>query len=114
MEAPSRLPDSRNLQRAADQVYRYLFSEPLPADVKVRWRWDLKDAAGMATIGGIFGGGSIKLDYPFVCTRKHPLAILVHEFAHIRGHARHTPAFRRRVRSWLRKLSIPPRAERYG
>lgn len=102
-----RLPSGQALQRAAGQVYQYLFSEALPPYVRVVWKWGLGNAAGQATIGALYEGGRVDLDFPYASRVSDPLAILVHEFAHVRGWQRHDARFAHRVNQWLDQLGLP-------
>ena len=102
-----RLPSRVALRAAAEQVWQYLFDEPMPAQVKPRWRHSLGRAKGLGTVGAISGkGGTILLDYSYLKSHD-PLATLVHEFAHNRGFASHNKRFYRHLNRWLRKLNLP-------
>lgn len=95
------------LRKCAEQVWTYLFAEPLPAHVEMRWCPHLGPNAGQATVGAIHSHGVVQLDWSYLHSVDFPLAILVHEFAHVRGFERHDRRFWLQVNGWLQKLSLP-------
>ena len=98
---------SMQLREGASQIWQYLFDEPLPESVHLRWCPHLGRNAGQATIGAIHCGGVIQLDWSYLSKVNAPLAILVHEMAHARGFRQHNKKFYQHVNQWLERLSLP-------
>lgn len=98
---------SQALQAAGTQIWSYLFQEPMPENVLLKWCPYLANNAGQATVGAIHNGGVVELDWSYLRGAPHPLAALVHEFGHVRGFRRHDRRFRATVNQWLRKLQLP-------
>ncbi len=101
--------DKRNagLRQAAEVTWRFLFNEPLPADISVKWVPYLRSNQGQATVGAIHCGGQVQLDWSYLRKVESPLATLVHEFSHCRGFERHNKRFHTHVNRWLKQLGLP-------
>ena len=95
------------LTEATQQTWSYLFNEPMPSNITVRWRPYLKRFEGQATVGAIHHGGEIELDWSCLRHLNNPLATLVHELGHSRGFYAHGVKFKRHINRWLRKLGLP-------
>jgi hypothetical protein len=107
--AQSRAWRQRNvmLVAASAQLWQYLFDEPMPVDLIVKWVPYLHgNKAAQAHIGGFYDGGEIHLDWSYVPTLANPLAVLIHEIAHSRGF-QHGREMTRRVKAWCAKICVP-------
>lgn len=106
----SRLWEQRNaaLRDACAQTWRYLFDEPWPAHVRVRWVPSARAWYGHAGIGAHSPqwDGELVLCWALMRRESDPLVTVLHEFAHLRGYD-HSPEMYRAVKRWCDRLSLP-------
>lgn len=100
--------DTRNraLHSACAQLWMWLYGEPWPYQVKVRWAPRSGGALGWAHVGAAETGGELVVSYADLSAEKDPVVTLVHEFEHLRGH-RHGRKMLQAVNSCLDRLNLP-------
>lgn len=100
-------PSQAQLRRIAAQLWRFLYLEPWPATVTIRYSQTVpSDRYAQATPHGMRDGGTIDVS-PSICEAPNPVAILVHEFAHVRlGLYRHTRYFAEKVGEWSERVGV--------
>lgn len=105
------LDEEMALRHAVDAVHRALLHEPLPVDVQTQWVPELPgDLLARTTVGGMHardGGGAMEFSRQALEDEECPLAIVVHEIAHLRGFGAHDRRFRGCVNRWLKQLGLP-------
>lgn len=102
-----RHPSQAQLRRVAAQLWRAVFAEPWPATVTIRYSQTVpSDRYAQATPHGMRDGGTIDVS-PSICDAPNPVAILVHEFGHVRlGVYAHTRRFAAAVAEWSARVGV--------
>jgi len=96
------LPDPTSIAR---EVWEYLYDEPWPVGWRVAWVGFMRGAGGLCS----YSTGRILLSYGDARRRTGvPLAILVHEFVHLRGFVRHNAEFYQAEQRALDRLGLLP------
>lgn len=106
----TRLWEARNaaLHAACAQLWTWLYREPWPAHVRVRWVPSARAWYGHAGIGAHSPqwSGELVLCWVMLGREAHPLVTVLHEFAHLRGYD-HGPEMYRAVKRWCDRLGLP-------
>lgn len=107
----TRLWEARNaaLQEACAQLWGWLFREPWPANVRVRWVPSAGAWYGHAGLGaGVSASltGELVLCWSLMRRERDPLVTVCHEFAHLRG-LDHGPEMHAAVKRWCDRLGLP-------
>jgi hypothetical protein len=90
---------------AAKQLWRAVYpGEPWPKGWRVRWVGFMRGTLGLACSGA----REILLSHGDAAGKRgHVVEVLIHEFIHARGVARHGPEFTRLVNRALSRLGLP-------
>lgn len=106
----SRLWEQRDaaLRQAVAQLWQWLFREPWPAHVRVRWVPSARAWYGYAGVGAHSPSldGELVLCWALMRRETSPLTTVLHEFAHLRGYD-HGAEMYRAVKRWCDRLGLP-------
>lgn len=106
----SRLWEQRNaaLRQACEQLWQWLFREPFPAHVKVRWVPSARAWYGYAGVGAHSPSldGELVLCWSLALREADPLVTVLHEMAHLRVYD-HGAEMYRAVKRWCDRLGLP-------
>lgn len=107
----SRLWEARDaaLRDACAQLWQWLYREPWPAHVRVRWVPSARAWYGYAGVGAHSPStdGELVLCWALAQRTPDPLVTLLHEFGHLRGFD-HGAEMYRAVARWCARLGLPP------
>lgn len=97
------------LRSAVAQLWVWLYGEPWPAHVRVRWVPSARAWYGYAGVGAMHPEvpGELVLCWAKMSRERSPLTTVLHEFAHLRGYD-HGPEMRRAVNRWCHRLGVDP------
>jgi hypothetical protein len=95
------------LRDAVAQVWTWLFKEPWPAHVRVRWVPSARTWYGHAGVGAMHPetSGELVLCWSLMQREASPITTVCHELAHLRGYE-HGPEMRRAVNRWCDRLGV--------